>query len=438
MVDGAKSGDEEDVDCGGSTCNSCYGMYQHRWKGAESVASGSWKKIAGADAPITTRGGPLEIELSIPLNGGGDSACRPTIDGEWAGKAQNLPQVATWHEGRMRTNFAPQMWNRVRVYYDIPAGDHTLGVECRTSSGSVSVGRAESTAVAITREYDQVKNKVFQKVSLAGTAIGVTDPMLKLAGSDLTFDSAGGDIEVAISLPIGTGGHAGCLPFMDGQPIPSEEQTYQNARWQAGLTSTYASWTMWHHSRLYKNISAGTHTFSIRCYNDSGTLDVSATDSASVLIVRELDNVADKVGQGHDAYGGAWKINNGIDSNWYDMTEYQTTLTVEHGNIEVQEFTSYYHVNGGAWFTCRPVINGTWLGTTGGEVFSSNEEEGVAHQQYSNGHHAMWSRRRVYTGFQPGDYEISMQCLSNGDNFWAGQYGQGTFTVRDVQLIGDV
>ena len=436
--DGILSGDEEDIDCGGSTCNSCYGLWQHRWKGTESVASGTWKKIAGADAPIVTRGGPLEIELGISLSAGGDSACRPTIDGEWAGKAQGLPQVATWHEGRARTSFAPILWSRVRVYYDIAAGEHTLGVECRTSSGTLKVGRAESTAVAIVREYDQVKNKIHQKVSLSGTVIGVTGQMKKLANSDLTFDLDGGDIEVAISLPIGTGGHAGCLPWMDGKPIPSVEQTYGDAFWQAGLVSTYGgSWTMWNHSRLYKDISAGTHTFSIRCYNDSGNLDISAADSASVILVRELDNAEDKVSQGHDPYGG-WKISDGIDSKWYDMTEYQTTLTVEHGNIEITEFTSYYHVNAGAWFTCRPVVNGSWLGTVGGEVFSSNEEEGVAHQPYSNSHHGMWHRRRIYTGFQPGDYEISLQCLSSGNNFWAGSYGQGTFTARDVQLLGDV
>lgn len=40
---------------------------------------------------MTTTGAPLEIELSIPILGGGNvAACRPTIDGEWAGKVEGL------------------------------------------------------------------------------------------------------------------------------------------------------------------------------------------------------------------------------------------------------------------------------------------------------------------------------------------------------------
>ena len=437
------SGDEEDIDCGGSKCQSCFGLYQHRWKGVEMVQSGQWKKIAAADAMIVTRGGPLEIELNIPIVGGGESACRPTIDGQWAGKPQGLPEAATWHEGRERTDGlagkAPRIWRRVRVYYNIPEGPHTLGVQCRTSSGSLAVGRAESTSVIITREYDGVKNKVYQKVTLGGTNMGVSGAMVKVAGSDLTFDTSASDIEVAISLPIGNGGHAGCLPWMDGVPIKSEEQVYTDAYWSAGLESTYSSWIMWTHSRLYKNITPGTHTFSIRCYNDAGTLNMSDADVASVILVRELDNENDHVSQSVDKNNdNGWKINQGLDSQWFDLNEHQTSLTVKHGNLEVTEFLDYQHINSGQWLSCRPVINAKWLGTFSGGQFLSNEEEGIIHQQASDGHHGMWHRRRIYTGIPEGDYVVGLQCLSSGNDFYVSRYGQGTLTVRDVQLIGDI
>jgi len=441
--DGLKSGDEEDVDCGGATCNSCFGMYQHRWKTPESVASGQWKKVAGADAAIITRGGPLEIELNIPLLGGGDSACRPTIDGKWAGVPEGLPEVATWHEGRERTddlgNKAPRIWRRVRVYNNIPAGPHTVGVQCRTSAGTLTVGRTESTSVLITREYDQKKNKVYQKVSLTGTTMGVSAAMVKVANTDLTFDSVGGDIEVAVSLPIGNGGHAACLPWVDGAIIKSEEQAYGNAFWSAGIESTYGAWTMWTHSRLYKNIPPGTHTFSIRCHNDSGTLNMGDTDAASVIIVRELDNLADKVGQGVDKNAdNTWKVAAGIDSKWYSMTDQQTSLTVTHGSIEVTEFVTFYNVGASGWLTCRPVIGGNWIGTLSGLKFLSNEEEGVIHQHSNDGYHGVHHRRRIYTGIPAGDYVVGLECLSNVAGYYAQYYGQGTLTARDVQLIGDI
>ncbi|MCA9690319.1 MAG: hypothetical protein KC636_11965 [Myxococcales bacterium] len=441
--DGLLSGDEIDVDCGGSSCGSCFGLYQHRWKGEQTVNSGQWEKIDAADFQIQSRGEALEIEMNIPLVGGGDSACRPTVDGDWAGAAQMLPEMSPWHEGRDRTGWNNpkgfRLWGRVRAYYGIEAGQHTIGAECRTSTGSLKVGRAESTSVIITREYDGIDNKLHQKVSLQGAQIGVTDEFLKVPGTDLTFDVGGGDIEVAVSLPIGNGGHAACIPYMDGAPIPSSVQQYTPVKWSAGLTSTYSSWNMWTHSRVYKNIPAGTHTFSIRCHNDSGTLSIGENDAASVLIVRELDNVKDTYGQGIDKNNdNGWKINNGTDSLWYNLNEHQTTVTVTHGNLLVTEWLSYYHINDGAWFTCRPTIEGQWLGTYGGENFTSNEEEGVAHQPASNGHHGVWHRSRIYKGFDPGDYVVTLQCLSNGNEYYASRYGQGSLTVRDVQLIDDL
>ena len=41
------------------------------------------------------------------------------------------------------------------------AGRLTVGVLCRTSVGTLTVGRTESTSVLITREYDQKKNRVY-------------------------------------------------------------------------------------------------------------------------------------------------------------------------------------------------------------------------------------------------------------------------------------
>ncbi|MCA9697487.1 MAG: hypothetical protein KC431_08175, partial [Myxococcales bacterium] len=437
--DGLISGDELDVDCGGSSCGSCYGLSQHTWKGT-TKAGLEWTQIEAADYDITTRGGPLEIELSIPLVGGGDSACRPTVDGEWAGSFEGLDESFQWHEGRDRTGWNSgkgfRLWRRMRVYYDIPAGEHTLGVQCRTSMSEVDVGRVESSSVILTREYDQLTSKVHQRISLMSTTMAASATMVKLPGTELTRD-VGGTIEVAISVPIGEGGHAACLPWMDNAPIPSSVQVYSGAFWSAGLASTYGSWNLWTHSRAYEGIEPGTHTFDIRCHSDANVLKIGEDGAASVLIVREIDNDDQVVAQGVDLHDNGWEIdgNSAMPFNWYPLQHHQATVEVTHGTLDVAAFTTYYQVNGGAWLSCRPMLNGMWLGTYSGAAFESNEEEGVIHQLASDGYHGVWYRRRLYTGIPEGPQTIEFECVSNSDSYWVGRYGQGTLTVRDVPLI---
>ena len=436
--DGLVSGDEIDVDCGGESCGSCTGMSQHTWQGA-TMAGTDWTKIDAADYEIRTRGGKLEIELSIPLVGGGDSACRPTVDGEWAGSFENLDQEFEWHEGREQTSWSDddnfRLWKRMRVYYDIPAGDHTLGVQCRTSAGEVAVGRANSSSVILTREYDGIDSDVHQVISLQSTTMGSSPTMVKLQGSELARD-VGGTIEVAISVPIGEGGQAACLPWMDNAPIPSSDQDYTNVYWTAGLTRTNGAWTMWTHSRVYDNIELKSHTFDIRCHNNGPDLEIGDEGAASVLIVREIDNDDQAVSQDLDTSGSGWEINNNVQPfNWHLLGNYQATILVTHGTLDVTSFVSYQNVHSGSWLTCRPVIGDAWLGTYSGAQFLSNEEEGVVHQLYDNSSDDIWYRRRLYTGIPQGEHTIGLECLSNGDNYKVGYWGQGTLTVRDVPLI---
>jgi len=343
-----------------------------------------------------------------------------------------------WHEGRDRTGWnAPngfRLWGRMRVYYDIPAGAHTLGVQCQTSMGMVDVGRIESSSVILTREYDEVDNDVHQRISLMATTVGNQNLMVKLPGSELTRD-VGGSIEVAISVPIGEGGHGACLPWMDNAPTPSEP-VYNAGLYGAGLASTYGSWKLWTHSRVYTSVPFGTHTFDIRCHNDSGVMKIGEPGAASVLIVRELDDDDQVVAQGLDPHGDGYEINgNGQPQQWYPITGLQAALEVTYGALDVTSFINYYHVNAGAWLSCRPVIDGMWLGTYSGAEFESNEEEGVAHQLSNDAYHDMWYRRRLYTGVPQGQHTVGLECLSSGNDYWVGQYGQATLTVRDVPLI---
>ncbi len=429
----------------GPTClnGSCGSMpvYQHRWKGTATVATDQgWTDIVGSEFVVITKGDPLEIEMSIPLVGGSHSACRPTIDGAWAGSFEGYSEDYIWIEGLDYTGYnngsQPRMWTRTRIYYDIPEGPHTVAVQCITDAGSLTVGRGTSSAIVITREYHE-PDRVAQTVSLQGSSIGVTSGMVKVPGTDLVMDTTGETLEITISLPIGTGGHAGCLEWMDGAPIPSNPG-YGNTFWYAGLESTYNGWIMWHHTRTYQDIPAGTHTFSIRCYNDSGTLNIGVTDGASVIIARELDETLYQSAQSLDAYGNGWEIADGVDSRWYDLANFRTQADVTTGSLEIYLHTDTHDVPTGYWLTCRPTIDGLWAGSYAGLPFTSNDEEGAFNKiSTGTGHHGMWHRSRVYTGIPVGTHTIGMQCLSSGNGFDVGNYAVGNLLAREVDLIAD-
>ena len=426
--------------CVGGKCASLP-VHQHRWKKVTAVQKAyEWVELDGSAGKISSSGGPLEIELSIPMVGGDHSTCRPTVDGSWAGTLAGLPSSYIWHEGLDRTGYAGgtirRMFKRTRVYYQVPAGTHTVAVQCRTDSGTVQAGSSSSTALWIVREF-LGNNKVWQQVSLQGTTSPVSATMNKVTGSDLAVSLSGGTVEVTVSLALGNGGHAGCLEWMDGALIPSTP-AYINTFWYAGLEATYRGWIMWHHTRTYTGIPAGEHTFSIRCYNDSGTLNMGYADMASVLIVKEIDEAAHASKQSIDAYGNGWGITFGEAGKWYTLPNYNMTFPVTRGALEIESFVDHYLVAQGKWVTCRPAIDGQWAGSFAGLQFSPEDEEGAQKEVFeSAGWHGIWHRKRVYTNIPAGDRSVTLQCLSNGGGYYVGHYSHGSMLVREAELVSD-
>ena len=412
-------------------------IHQHRWRSADSFPNtSSWVTLTGSDFDINTAGAPLEIELSVPLTGGSHSTCRPMIDGAWAGSFESLPESDIWHEGLTQTHHSiniARMWHRIRIYYDIPAGSHTLSVQCRTDGGTVTAGRTSTDALIITREYFE-PNKIYQNISLTSTNTGTGNSLAKVSGTDLTIDTTGQPIEVIISLPIGTGGHAGCLEMMDGQVIPASP-SYTQARWQAGLEATYRGWIMWNHRRTYTGVPAGSHTFSIGCYNDSGTLQMGKNNGASLIIVKEIDESEFASAQAIDAYGN-WEISSGSANTWYTLTHFTTTIDVQHGNLDIYQHLEMYHTNPNNWTTCRPLVDDQWAGSFAGLSWDANDQEGAHRDVYeSDGWHAMWNRSRIYTDIPLGTRTVKLQCLSSGNSFYVSHHAQGSQLIRDVEVM---
>jgi hypothetical protein len=193
---------------------------------------------------------------------------------------------------------------------------------------------------------------------------------------------------------------------------------------------------MWHHTRTYTGIAAGTHQFSIRCHNDSGNMRTGNSDMASVLIVRELDSVYYPSSQAIDTYNNGWEISNGTANTWLTVGAYTKNLDITSSALEIDIHLDHYNVPVYQYLTCRPLIDGVWAGYYAGEAFANNEEEGSSREIFEGtGWYGMWRRKRVYTEIPAGTHLFSLQCLASGSSFYVGNYGHGSMLIRELDTI---
>jgi hypothetical protein len=95
-----------------------------------------WITVPGSAVAFTSEGGPLLLVLDLSLKattGPQFVACRPMIDDHWAGEYGGYPSTQRWLEGvngGHPNNESWYGWEKSRVYTGVPAGDHTLTVQC--------------------------------------------------------------------------------------------------------------------------------------------------------------------------------------------------------------------------------------------------------------------------------------------------------------------
>ena len=92
-----------------------------------------WITVPQATVPFTSNGGPLLINVDLSLYSPASPqyfSCRPVVDGRWAGEYGGYPVAPLWSEGLNGPNPGWFAWRKTRVYTGIPAGDHTLTVQC--------------------------------------------------------------------------------------------------------------------------------------------------------------------------------------------------------------------------------------------------------------------------------------------------------------------
>ncbi|HEX8247680.1 MAG TPA: hypothetical protein VF599_05895 [Pyrinomonadaceae bacterium] len=115
--------------------------FQKNWTTLTQNWTRSFVKIPDSEVTFTTSGGALFIFTDITLhNTTALSACEPIIDNQWAGSFGNYPLAdSMWREGMIVTNGYTR-WSKSRIYTNIPAGTHTLAIQCVSNTGTLNIG----------------------------------------------------------------------------------------------------------------------------------------------------------------------------------------------------------------------------------------------------------------------------------------------------------
>jgi hypothetical protein len=114
---------------------------EHSWIERFSIdTNDTWVTIPASTTAFTSDGGPLmlNVDMSLFASYATTFSCRPMIDGQWAGMYGHYPVPVNasdpngpaWFEGLSASSYGWVMWSKSRVYSGVPAGSHTLTVQC--------------------------------------------------------------------------------------------------------------------------------------------------------------------------------------------------------------------------------------------------------------------------------------------------------------------
>jgi hypothetical protein len=95
-----------------------------------------WMTLPDSIVTFQSDGGPLliNVDVSIYAPAFQTFSCRPVIDGQWAGNYGGYPYSEKWTEGLNSVDRTWFSWTKTRVYVGVPAGAHTLSVQCQKDS----------------------------------------------------------------------------------------------------------------------------------------------------------------------------------------------------------------------------------------------------------------------------------------------------------------
>jgi hypothetical protein len=365
-----------------------------------------WAPVGGLVIAFTSRGGPIQVNMSLPIDGGSSSSCRSMIDGLPASLYTELDSTYFWVEGLERSSDGWMMWDAPMLFEGIAAGRHTLSVECHTDgTGAAKIGNGRMTRTLSVIAYDPVQTaaiKAQSDESLPNVDVGTGWTLIP--GISVPFESDGGVVRMSWGVPMNGGSHSACRPRIDGTLAGAFEADTVGYRWSEGLVYTADGWNMHNRTRMYGSIPAGSHTATLECSTDSSSVNIGNERMGPTLSVTtypgaggEAEPVfANTIGQQSGNYNGSWT----------DITGLQTTLNAVGGPVEIGVSIP---MTGGSHGACRPTLDGEAIPHPVDD-FSYIWHEGL---HRTNDGWGMWDRVRVYDNIASGSYALGVQCIAD-------------------------
>lgn len=394
-----------------------------------STVNTDWQVVPGVGIPFLAAGGPVQVSTSIPLSGGSSSTCRPMIDGIPAGLYNGTNTAYIWGDGLALSNDGWVMWNNRTMYEGLVPGIHVFTVECITNTGTTSVGNNRITASASIVPYSLPASAEVQATSAAirGGATAGSATYTTVAGLTTTFEAQGGPVRIDISIPMTGGSTATCRPAIDGVPAGAGTDN-TNSIWEEGLTRTNDGWALWNRSRIYTGVAAGSHTATVECRTDAGTINLGNDQMNLTLgVITYADPTAPATTvHAHTAVQFQSHVV-AVASEWVALAGLETTFTSNGGPVEIGVSIP---MSGGSSSTCRPILDGAPL--VGSDDFTYIWHEGLAR---TNDGWIQWDRIRMYDEIPAGVHTVGVECRTDSGTLTAGRGTVGSEAASSLWAV---
>jgi hypothetical protein len=366
-----------------------------------------WAPTSGLIVPFTSRGGPIQVNLSIAMDGGSHSSCRSMIDGLPASLYTKFDTTYYWAEGLEYSADGWAMWDPPMLYEGIPAGQHVLTVDCHTDSGTteVTLGNGRMTNIASVIAYEPVGTSAINAASDEGLPdVDVSTSYSVIPGISVPVTATGGPVRISWAVPLSGGSHSSCRPRLGNTVAGAFDGDTVGYIWSEGLAISSDQWNMHNRTRIYIGVPAGTYTATLECVTDGGTVNVGNSRMGPALSVTTYPTSGGGVSVVRAKKIGGQSVT--ANAVWTAVSGLSTSLTTTGGPVEIGVSIP---LDGGSHAACRPTLNGNAIASPVDD-FTYIWHDGLVR---SNDGWAMWDRVRVYPNIAAGTYTLGVQCTAD-------------------------
>lgn len=320
-----------------------------------------------------------------------------------------------------------------------PQGSELVGFD---GQGNVRCSNANSPLSArMTHVAPQATNHDRTSKTIVTTAsefindasLNISTQMPPVPSLKVRFQSTGGPVLLQSQLSIrGTGGHATCPLFIDGQPAAQRNNAGDiRQTWWDGLTDRRYHWNRWTSARLYHGLTPGWHEAHVACIHSGGPLGYSALGYSDGTPNNQLDQTVylsalplshASTTDGIRAYSANYSPDP-TDPNHPEITVADTYVQIPNLSIAFESRGGPLRVAinlplmDGSHGSCQPRFKQETSQANAEPLDRIHTNNTFLEGRLYSGadtNHVQWARTRIYPGLPSGErYEISVWCATD-------------------------